>query len=189
MPTYDEIKTELAEIAKILDKYPSAVQPQVYELLISNFLGRTPVRSFESRPSTGAKKSSGGKKQRKKAKGKESLSILKDLNLRGDEKVPAFKQFYQDKKPESNIQFNALAVYYLIHHLKLSSVTPNHIYTCYREVGRRSPTAFIQSLRDTSSSRFGYIDGADMNNIKIPLRGMNFVEHDLPPKIKKHEQE
>jgi hypothetical protein len=40
MPSYDEIKNELSEIATILAKLPEQVRSQAYELLISEFLGR-----------------------------------------------------------------------------------------------------------------------------------------------------
>lgn len=190
MKTYDEIKAELLEIADVLKKYPEAIQGQVFEILIGNFLGeiiakRQPDAEKKwSEPKTESDKKSSTTKNRPNGKSKESYSILKDLNLRGNG-GQSFKEFFEEKKPKSATEFNSVAVYYLADILKIGGITPNHVYTCYKEVKQRTPEAFIQSLRD-AASKHGYIDTADMNNIKIPLRGKNFVEHDLPKKKAKN---
>jgi len=187
MKTYEEIKAELLEIADVLKKYPESIQKQVFEILTRNFLGESTTKGHglldveTKQPKTQEGK---GQKASAKTKGpgknKESYSILKDLNLRGNG-GQSFKDFYDEKKPKTATEFNSVAVYYLTDTLKLTGITPNHIYTCYKEVKQRTPEAFVQSLRDTASKN-GYIDTADINNIKIPLRGKNFVEHDLPKK-------
>lgn len=119
-------------------------------------------------------------KAKKRATSKESIRIIKDLNLRGNSKVPSFKDFCKEKAPSSNIEFNAVAVYYLARLLELTSITPAHINTCYKESSRRPPGNFRQSLWDASSAKYGYIETKDINDIRIPHRGEAFVEHDLP---------
>jgi hypothetical protein len=187
MKTYDEIKAELLEIGDVLKKYPEAIQPQVFEILTRNFLGESINKGQQSteRKITSPKSESQNKKEstgksKPTGKSKESYSILKELDLRGNG-GQSFKDFFEEKNPKSAVEFNSVAVYYLADILKLTGITPNHIYTCYKEVKQRTPEAFVQSLRD-AASKHGYIDTANMSDIKIPLRGKNFVEHDLPKK-------
>ncbi|MBF02124.1 MAG: hypothetical protein CMP76_02390 [Flavobacterium sp.] len=116
------------------------------------------------------------------SKSKETVSLDKDLNLKPQSKKH-FRDFYEEKKPSSAIEFNTVAIYYLAEILEVSNINQNHIYTCYKEVSKKAPNAFLQSLRDTASKN-GYIDTSNVNDLKIPLRGKNFVEHDLPKKIK-----
>jgi|GEM_PF-988863 hypothetical protein len=119
-------------------------------------------------------------KKSKKTRYQETVAIDKNLNLKTPGKK-SFKEFYEEKQPKSTMDFNTVAVYYLIKVLGLSNVSMNHIYTCYKEVGYRAPEAFAQSLRDASNKK-GYIDTSDMNDLKLPIRGENFIEHDLPKK-------
>jgi len=189
MKTYEEIKAELLEIADVLKKFPESIQPQAFEILTKHFLGYSatfpstnvvnPVKSKKNNRQESEKPKSHTKST---GKSKESYSILKELDLRGAGEI-SFKDFYKEKNPTSATEFNSVAIYYLVDMLKLESITVNHVYTCYKEVSKRTPEAFLQSLRDTSS-KYGYIDTADINNIKLPLRGRNFVEHDLPKKAK-----
>jgi hypothetical protein len=116
----------------------------------------------------------------KASKTKESISIDKNLNLRVKGKK-SFKDFYEEKQPKSAMDFNTVAIYYLSEILELENISASQVYTCYKEVTKRPPEAFVQSLRDTASVK-GYIDSADIENLKIPSRGINFVDHDLPKK-------
>ena len=187
MKTYEEIKTELLAIADVLKKYPENVQPKVFDILTSHFLEKpmpdTKVEGSSEKEKTTAKvkpKSTSTPKPSGKSskKSSDSVTLLKDLDLR-KKGEKSFKDFYEEKKPGAANEFNSVAVYYLSEILELSGITPSHVFTCYKEVTKRPPEAFIQSLRDTASKN-GYIDTADINNIKIPFRGKNFVEHDLP---------
>ena len=123
------------------------------------------ARTFSVNAKSASKKS--GKKTVKKAQG--TLKLLKDLNLAANKSNKSFEDFVTDKKPKSNIQFNAIAVYYLKKIVKEKNVGPNHVYTCYKNVNRKTPknyTAFTQSLRDTASNDWGYIDADDIEDIK-----------------------
>jgi hypothetical protein len=105
--------------------------------------------------------------------------LVKDLNLRGDDKVPSFKSFYEEKKPKMNIHITALAVYYLSKILHYDKIDANAIYTCYKELPVKVPENIPQNLRDTSRSRYGFIDYKD-DICTISVRGENLIEKDLP---------
>lgn len=63
--------------------------------------------------------------------------------------------------------------------MNYEKVDANAIYTCYKELPVKVPENIIQNLRDTSSSRYGYIDFKD-GLCSITVRGENLVEKDLP---------
>jgi hypothetical protein len=110
---------------------------------------------------------------------RESYILNKQLDLRANGKV-SLKEFYDQKAPKTAVQRNAVFVYYLKKILEHSPITLHDIYTCYSEVKVKAPDAFRQSIKDTSGSRYGYLDASNMDDIQIPLRGIQFVEHDLP---------
>ena len=106
------------------------------------------------------------------------MTIVKDLNLR-PEGEPSFRDFYAQKKPTTQDQAITVAVYYLKRFLELDKATPEHIFTCFKDVGRRTPKDLPQAIRDTAK-RKGWVDTSERGNIKITNHGENTVEHDLP---------
>lgn len=187
MPNYDELKSELLEISKIVETFPGDVKPKVYDLLVAEFLGKkVPDSKKQSARKVATKKSKtdslkgvAGKNARKKTAGKESYSIDRNLNLRGDKSIPSFKEFYGEKNPGSGREFNTVAIYYLKKLMGMDVVTLNHAYTCYSEVKKRPPGAFRQSFIDTKN-KLGYVEFNSDGNLDIPHRGIVYVEHDLP---------
>ncbi len=115
----------------------------------------------------------------KKVSKSSNSSIIKDLNLKPKD-GKSLKEFYAEKNPESNIERNTVFVYYLEKILNINDITADHIFTCYKEMGLKIPLNLRQSIFDTASSRYGYLDGSDTQHIKLIIRGENFVEHDLP---------
>lgn len=113
-----------------------------------------------------------------KSKRKESYSIIKDLNLLPTNEK-SLKDFYTEKDPTTGMEKTATFVYYLKTMLKTTNVGLDHIYTCYKAVGEPVPGALKQNIADTSS-RKGYIDTANFEDIQLSTIGENFVEHELP---------
>ncbi|MCU0678578.1 MAG: hypothetical protein MUF19_03275 [Candidatus Pacebacteria bacterium] len=118
-------------------------------------------------------------------KSKESHKIVGDLNLMPVGEV-SFKDFYSQKSNAgtsvlSAQEFNAVATYYLKNVIKIANVTPEHIYSCYKDVKKEVPTALTQGLRNTAS-RTSWIDTGSINDIKMTTAGENMVEHILPKK-------
>ncbi|MDT8385014.1 MAG: hypothetical protein RRB22_11420 [Gammaproteobacteria bacterium] len=195
MASYEELKQELVEISKIVDKFPEAVKPKVYDLLVEQFLGVAPSSNENTEeqaktPATKKKKSTPKKKaasteaKPKRSSGKESYSLDRHLDLRGDGSIPSFKEFYEEKNPKGAKQTNAVAVYYLKKMKGMSEVTLDHVYTCYSEVKKKPPQAFRQSFTDTKNKE-GWIEFEANGNLDIPHRGVVYVEHDLPAKSEK----
>lgn len=210
MPSYDELKAELEVIAKTVDKFPEAVKSRVFDLLVQTFLGQSlpplgstpaapsppvssPVQSWSTPPRRKrpilaknaeeletAGEDADSKKPARRVSQKESYTIDRELNLRGDKSIPSFSAFVEEKKPGTTQEFNAVVVYYLQKMVGLKAVTLNQAYTCFTEAKKRPPAAFRQSFIDTKN-RKGWLEFDAEGNLRIPHRGSVFVEHDLPP--------
>lgn len=132
------------------------------------------------------KQSNTGEPSAKKSAGKKRNStsgtqptIVKDLDLSGNDKgIERLKGFYASFKISSNLERNLVFLYYLQQKLEVSPLKPDHVFTCYRDVGVKVPTALVQSLRDTASRR-GWIDTNNTNDLKVTTFGINYLEHDL----------
>lgn len=107
-----------------------------------------------------------------------TLSIVKDLNLRPEGKIP-LRDFFAEKSPQNLQQMVVVFLYYLQRTLELTAVTPHHVFTCFKDVEKRPPRDLAQTIRNTASRR-GWIDSSSQSDIKITNHGENFVEHDLP---------
>src|SRR4030095_8356051 len=97
----------------------------------------------------------------------------------------SLQDLVDEKQPKTNHDKNVLAVYYCARILELSSVTIDHVFTVYRDMGWRLPGGnnFANSLALTAN-RKRFLDTADGDNITLTSKGTNYVEHDLPPKSK-----
>ncbi len=182
MPNYEELKSEVKSILEIVKQYPEGLQPAVFNLLLNKYLGiEAPVKPLVTTSTSLAHDAADQQAVgRKKQPRKETYQIVKDLNLASHDELQSFNEFVAAKQPASNIEFNAVAVYYLTKILALANVGTDHVYTCYKEVSRGVPERLLQSIYDTSGSRYGYIDATDVNNIRMSTRGENLVELQLP---------
>lgn len=188
MATYDDLKVELLEIAKIVEKFPENVKVDVFNVLIGEYTGTkintiTKDSHIKQTPKKNTIDKGTSDKPQKITKKKNSLGesykLDKDLNLRGDTKVQSFSDFFEEKKPSNSMEFNAVAVYYLCKILEIQNITLDHAYTCYREVNKKSPKAFRQSFLDTKKLK-GWINMTSDSQLEIPHRGVVFVDSDLP---------
>lgn len=139
--------------------------------------------SSEAKPSS---KPSGKSKTNTKSKSKSSTAttgtLLKDLNLMSDGTSESLRDFYGKFEANTNFERTLIFVYYLQHMRGIESININHIFTCYRNIdGLKIPGHLRQNLLDTSSKK-GWLDTVDMENIKVPVTGVNYIEHDMPKK-------
>lgn len=107
-----------------------------------------------------------------------TMTIVKDLDLR-PEGQPSCREFYVQKNPTTQEQAITVVVYYLKQVLELDKVTPDHVFTCFKDVGRKTPKYLPQTIRDTAK-RKGWVDTSERGTVKITNHGENLVEHDLP---------
>ena len=188
----DALLAKMPQIAEAVGKFPEAVQQQAFDALMAEATGgtdrtaRTAAESGETQP--GARKRM---TPRKKASGdaagtprrSSGPKQLRDLDLTPRGKV-SFVDFVDEKQPRTNHDRNVVSVYYCDRILEVGAVTDDHVYTCYRDMGWRLPSPNLNTGLSLTSSRKRFIDTSDNKNITLTSKGLNYVEHDLPPKAK-----
>jgi len=142
---------------------------------------------FSSTPSSllgdeNPKKKAKGKAPKKGAKGpaksKTSRTMLKTLNLTPSGKI-SFKDFVGEKQPSSNLERCVVAVHYVANILQEASVTADHVFTCFKIQHWRLPADIDNTLQYVASQK-GWLDTANMSDIKLTTHGDNLIEHELP---------
>jgi len=104
-------------------------------------------------------------------------SLDKMLNLNPDDNQ-SWAEFSGSKNPRAAEKKVVVAVYYLTHILKLTAISANQAYTCFRHVGWKLPADFMNALHRTGS--LGWLDTSERENIIVTPAGINLVEHRLP---------
>jgi hypothetical protein len=130
----------------------------------------------------GKKKSPSAKKSKLPGKGHSKPTIVKDLNLTPKGK-PAFREFAKTKLPKTHQERCTVSVYYLTEMLGLKSVSPDHVYTCYKDVQWKLP-ADLYNVLVLTANRKGWLDTRNTAAITVATVGENLVEHDLPRSAK-----
>jgi len=119
--------------------------------------------------------------QKKKAPPKKSASMqsfaLVDEIYQGKD-AKAIKDFYGQYNVKGNLQKVTLFIYFLQKELKLTGITANHLYTCYKIVGIPLPKALQQAVRDAKNQKTWLVHD-DWDDLKITHMGENAVEHEF----------
>jgi hypothetical protein len=104
-------------------------------------------------------------------------TYLTDFNFKPSDNK-SLKDFYSEYEVKTNYENNLIFTYYLQELLKTTSISTNHIYSCFRHLGLKVPS-FPQILKDTRT-RKGWLDVSNTNDIKVTREGLNYMQHDLP---------
>lgn len=107
-----------------------------------------------------------------------SYAFVRDLNLRPEGKQ-TLRDFFAAKAPHKQQEQITVILYYLTKILGLSGVNANHIFTGFKDVGKRPPGDILGVARNTASRR-GWVDSSDSDNLRLTPHGENHVDHDLP---------
>ncbi len=114
-----------------------------------------------------------------KATRTQTYEIIVDLDLGASKRHPSLVDFMDAKVPITNDERNLVFTYYLQKSLNLSEITPNHIYTCYREAKIRAPINIESSLKTTAKLGWLVVEG-DGNRVSLSGEGTTYVEQNLP---------
>ncbi|MCM0021969.1 MAG: hypothetical protein NBV67_18430 [Tagaea sp.] len=183
----DEALERFPEIAKVVNQFSSPdVQVQAFKILTGILSGSLEIAAAsEARhatpstpPSTGI---SGGPKPKRRSGATAQPKLVNDLDLKPKGKT-SLKDFFAEKGPSSDPEVYACMVFYLKNILQIDTVGMDHLFTCFKDLGRKVPN-IKQGLKNTQR-RKGYLNTADFSNINLTRNGENFVEHDLKPKVK-----
>src|SRR5215472_9782371 len=121
------LKKFMLDIAPDIAKLPAAIQLRAFELLLEERQGNGAPQGH-SRNATGIKKNVKHASSSKAGSGHQKaveLTLVRSLDLRGTKDVPSLKDFVTEKGPSTNIEFNAVCVYYLKRLLQAGSVGPS----------------------------------------------------------------
>jgi hypothetical protein len=116
-----------------------------------------------------------------------TYAIVKDLNLKPEGKK-SLREFFAEKQPRDQQEQFAVILYYFCNVIEVSNIGANHIFTGFKEVEMRSPLDIL-SLARKVAHRKGWVDSSNSDNLRMPVRGQNFVEQDLPSKTGKSSAE
>ncbi len=187
MGEYSEIDA-LQDVHNVMEKLQEQeARTRVLQWAINKYGDKHVAMGASASISEGSDSSGGKTKTRKnkssrsrKAPKKSSAnpSLVKNLNLRPSGKK-ALKDFVAEKAPTNQLQRCVVAVYYLKNILGLPAVGMNHVYTCFKDQGWRVPADLRNTLQSAASHR-GWLDTANIDDIKLVPAGENLVEHDLP---------
>jgi hypothetical protein len=108
---------------------------------------------------------------------------VEGLDLGAADGHPSLVDFMDAKFPLTNEERNIVFLYYLQHNIKLKSITPDHIYTCYRHAKIRVPLNLENSLRITTDQH-KWIKTTKAGNMTLTAAGKQYVEKQLPKKVK-----
>ncbi len=106
------------------------------------------------------------------------LSLIKDMDLHPDN-AESLRDFYDSKQPKSQYEQIATFVYYMRKILELDGITPNHVFTCFKDVQQRPPIDLPQIIRNCAAKK-GWVDTSRKDGIDITTSGENLLDHDLP---------
>lgn len=161
--------------SKLTEQTPSAVdyadKAEVVNIAVN------PETTIETKITKSTKT---GRSKSNKASKIESYSPVTDLNLHPEDCI-SLKDYYNQFSPKSNLEKNLIIVNYLTEICKLSNIGAPHVFTCYKNLGQKIPTALRQSLIDTKR-RQGWINTADMDDLKTTTSGYNYLEHEMAKK-------
>ena len=141
------------------------------------------LEKVSSQETSSTSSASGKKKTKKKGKkgtkGPRIPKYSKDLDLSGGKKGQRLRDFFSQFVTSSNFERNLVFVYYLKQVAGIEPITIDHIFTCYRNIkGLKVPVSLVQSLIDTRMHK-GWLDTSSLDNIKLTVPGMNYLEHDM----------
>jgi hypothetical protein len=127
----------------------------------------------ESESSSTRKPRGTGKKVDRNA----GLNLVPDLNFRPSGK-PSLKEFVDDKNSNSDVETVLVIVHYMQHIMSLAKVSPAHVMTGFKEIGKAIPVDLKQTIRNIKRLK-GWLKFTDIEDIRTTTQGDNFVEHEM----------
>lgn len=184
---FDLLLERLPSIAKAVNAFSSEkVQERAFEALLTTLHGHDEHKVGGSTPkrlkspqklTTGNKPGPEGKRSVQRKQKSETGSIVTDLNLR-PKNGHSLQRMIETKAPKTNEQHFAVMIYYLQRQLSVKNITVDHIYTCFKDIGKKVPSRLATVLSNTAHKKGWFLSPAE--GLSLTTHGENFVEHDLP---------
>lgn len=175
----DELKA-MTDIACTLDSITEkTVKKRILTWAWAKYIGEPEPSLSASEHSAGTAGSKKDKTKKITIKGiskKQTLSIVKDLNLTPSGKT-SFSEFVESKAPKNLLHQVTIAVYYLCHELELDGVSVEHIYTCFKWIKWKLPSDFMNTIHQAGNK--GWLDSKNRDNLTLTTMGENLIEHTI----------
>lgn len=188
----ESLLKSLPEIAKVVNTFSSTeLQAKAFDALMKAAgIESALVGAAQSIPPGGSAGPSRSRKPNKggstsgapsspRKRGGDNYELVNDLDFRPKGK-PALKEFMAQKSPQKDPEKYAAVIFYLRHHLNVTDVTVNHIYSAFKALEWKVPN-IRQGLNNTRL-RKGWVEYEGASPISLTRIGENYVEHDLPQK-------
>lgn len=193
------IKIKIGDVEIELDGDKQTVQKEFQELKekgVDNLLGidlnsgsgKKEKKTKHQQTKSGSDDQSGqgeqkGKQKESKPRAKAvTFKNLPDLNYKPKGKqslIDFIKSLPFDSNPEKILGI----VYYCKETLKIEKVTPDHIFTGFKELKTPIPPTFKQGIINLKNIN-GWLTFDKTDDITYSIQGGNYIEHDLPKKNK-----
>lgn len=105
-----------------------------------------------------------------------SLTIVSDLDLVPQDKQP-LRDFLAEKKPTTAEEHVLAFVQYMSETLGLATITTNHVFSCFKPMGRKIPADLPQTIRNIVKKK-GWLK-MDGESIRVSTTGSNYVLHEM----------
>ena len=106
-------------------------------------------------------------------------------NLLPKDQIANLREFYDGKKPDSQMEIFAVLSYWLKETLSIADVSIDEMWTLYKMLQIRPPKVLIQVFRDAKSKKAYFDTTQTAGRYSLTSFGETFVEHDLPHPAKK----
>ncbi len=103
------------------------------------------------------RKTRGRKRTAQKKTSSPDYELVSNLDLKGKGGGKSLKAFLSEYEVPTSEDLTLLLVYYLKRVLQVKKVTVDHIYTCFKELGKKAPKSLTQILYNQKNKR-GLID-------------------------------
>jgi hypothetical protein len=160
------------------DDFVKEVYKDYKESLTANAKSHAARREPSQVRVDGQQNTSAGAKKKGKPKSQATPEYLHDLEAKLDSGKVKLKDFYGERYPTIGFEQNAIFVYFLEKILKVQNISVDHVFTCYKYLDQKPPSALRQSLIDTNNKK-KWLNTSSMTDIKITAKGENVVLYEL----------
>ncbi len=153
------------------------ITPQIIHLPAEKPIAALPEPKNDDEENTSAKP----KKKATQKKPSTATTFKMVTELFQSEDAKKIKQFYEQYDLKTHPRKVTTFVYFMEKKLNIKNISADHLYTCYKIIGQKSPKVLQQAVRDAKSQK-GWLIHDDWNDLKITHTGEEAVEYDFEKK-------
>ncbi|MGA2384972.1 MAG: hypothetical protein ABSG33_00390 [Candidatus Bathyarchaeia archaeon] len=102
------------------------------------------------------------------------------LDLKKTNERPSLKEFYDQKKPKTDMERATVFAYYLKRYLNIKKIEPGHVVSCCKDVSAKVPSDIGMTFYN-AQNLYAWLQLDETGKAEISIQGENMVES-LPRK-------